>query len=36
MSVLSFGESFVLFVFIIILTCISALMRFSKCSFSIL
>jgi hypothetical protein len=33
MSLLSFGVSSVLFVFNIILTYISALMRFSKCSF---
>jgi hypothetical protein len=36
MFVLSFGVSSVLFVFSIILTYISALMRFSKCSLSIL
>jgi hypothetical protein len=36
MSVLSFRVSFVLFVFSIILTYISALMRFFKCSLSIL
>jgi hypothetical protein len=36
MFVLSFGVSSVLFVFSIILTYIFALMRFSKCSLSIL
>jgi hypothetical protein len=36
MFVLSFGVSYVLFVFNIILTYISILMRFSKCSLDIL
>jgi hypothetical protein len=36
MSVLSFGVSFVIFVFSIILTHIFVLMRFSKCLLSIL
>jgi hypothetical protein len=34
MSMLSFGVSYVLFVFNIILTYISALIKFSKCSLS--
>jgi hypothetical protein len=36
MSVLSFRASFVLFVFIIVLSYISTLIRFSKCSLSVL
>jgi hypothetical protein len=36
MSMLSFGVSSVLFVFSIVLSYIFALMRFSKCSLSIL
>jgi hypothetical protein len=36
MSMLSFGVSFVPFVFSTVLSCIFSLMRFSKCSLNVL